>query len=562
MPSGAEATGPAGAGSRPVAAAGHRLRLLAAEGGIARLREAAIIVQHAGSRGIVRRLDTIHYDTADRALLNGALSLRVRRHGRRFIQGLRRLGADGQHDACAASGGDIWEAAVLGPAPDLSAFAAAAAEPLLVPLLAPLVASLVDVLAAAPLTALFETRLRRVTHRLALPGAVIDAVFDEGVIATATQTRPLAEIRLVLHAGDPGMLHEFALRLLELAPLRLSSLSTARRGHALAAGTGLRAEKAAPSGLLRECVVDDVVGCVLAGCQAHLQVNQPAAEEGEGPEGVHQVRVALRRMRTALSLLCREIPSVTMRELRDEAKWAASQLAAARSWDVFLATTLERPSRLQDVGIDFHALRQAAEPSRAAGYATMRETLGSARFARFQLSLGQWIARRGWRNEVDRDGLAVLSEPAPAFAVRVLARLHRRALRQGAHFGRLSMSERHQLRITLKKLRYASEFFLPLCAEPERAPRFLRRLSGLQEALGLDHDAATTRPLLHEVGEASRSPGVHQAIGVVIGWQARDGLASGETLSERWRRFKAMPPFWSATSPAGASRPGARGREP
>ena len=198
---------------------------------------------------------------------------------------------------------------------------------------------------------------------------------------------------------------------------------------------------------------------------------------------------------------------------------------------------------------DHHAAATRAAAGGAVGYAAARETLASARFARLQLSLGQWIARRGWRNEVDSDGLAVLAEPASELAVRVLARLHRQALRQGTHFARLSAPERHRLRITLKKLRYASEFFLPLCAGSDRVPRFLRRLSGLQEALGLDNDAATTRPLLHELGQASRSPGVHQALGVVIGWQARDGLASAERLTERWRQFKAMPPFWPATSP-------------
>ncbi len=512
------------------------LRLLPAEGAIASLREAPIIVQHARNRGVVRRLQTVYYDTADQALLGNALSLRVRRHGRRFVQRVRRHGPELQPAAASCSGDGTWEAALDGAAPDLRGLAAMAPEPPL--------ASVLEHLASAPLTALFETRLRRLTRRLALPGAVLDVVFDEGTIDSGTRSRPLAEIRLVLHAGDPGMLYEIGMRLLDLAPLRVSTLSTLRRGYALAAGAAPPAVKAVRSGLSRDAAVDDVVGCVLAGCQAHLQANQPAADEAN-PEGVHQMRVALRRMRTALSLLRREIASATMPELAGEAKWAAARLGAARGWDVFLGTTLERPARLQEAGIDFDGLRQAAEPSRAAGYASVRETLASARFARFQLSLSQWTARRGWRGEVDRDGLGVLAEPAAAFAVRVLGRLHRRALRQGAHFRRLSATERHQLRITLKKLRYASEFFLPLCAEPDRAPRFLRRLSGLQEALGLDHDAATTRPLLHEIGHASRSTGVHQALGVVIGWQARDGLAAREQLTARWRRFKAMPPFWA-----------------
>ena len=138
-----------------------------------------------------------------------------------------------------------------------------------------------------------------------------------------------------------------------------------------------------------------------------------------------------------------------------------------------------------------------------------------------------------------------MAEPAAVMAVRVLNRLHRKALRRGRHFKRLSAHERHELRITLKKLRYAAEFFLPLVGDTSQAQHYLRRLSGLQDALGLDHDAATTQPLLEEIGRNSRSCAVHQAIGTVAGWQAREALAVGETLARRWKRFKAMPPFWA-----------------
>ncbi len=417
---------------------------------------------------------------------------------------------------------------------------------------APLPGALAEHLSETPLQPMFEIRRRRQVRRIELPAALIDVAFDEGIIEAATRCEELIEIRLALHAGEVGMLYEVGMRLLELAPVRVNTASTVRRGYALASGSRPKAAKAAPSSVARGVVADEMIAAVLGGCLAHLEANQMAAEDGSGGEGVHQMRVALRRLRTALSLLHREMPCATMPDLGAEAKWLADALGPARGWDVFLSTTLAAPERLCVPGPDFGSLRMAAEVPREASYASVREAIASMRAARLQMRLAQWIARHGWRDEVDGDGIRILGEPAASLAARVLSRLHRKALKQGRHFASLSAGERHALRITLKKLRYAGDFFLPLTGEPATANRFFKRLAALQDALGLDHDAATTQPLLDQIARQrpGASAGMQQAIGAVIGWQGRDALAAGESLSNCWRRFKSLPPFWTgARSP-------------
>ncbi len=526
---------------RPIAVAERGLRLLGPPRSLGLLQEAPIIAQHA-RRGVVRQLETIYYDTPDRALFASDLSLRVQRQGRRFIQTLRQHGSRQNGSPRLA-----WEVAVGAATPDLACLAGAR--------ILPLSAALFERLSASALKPVFATRLRRQLRRLELPRAQVEIAFDEGVIEAASRQESLAEIRLALQAGEASVLYEIGMRLLELAPLRVNTATTVRRGYALASGARPKAEKAAPSTLTRDFVVDDAIAAVLTACQAHLQVNQSVAEDGGSAEGVHQMRVALRRMRTAFSLLGRDLPSPTMQGLSREAKWLAGELGPARGWDVFLSDTLGAPGRLPAPGADFDGLRLAAEAPRQAGYAVMREAIGCTRTVRFEMQLSQWIARRGWRNEVDRDGLAILAEPAQAMAMRVLDRLHRKALKQGRRFKSLSAEQRHALRITLKKLRYATEFFLPLCAEPEAAGRFVARLSALQDALGRDHDAATTQPLLDEITLQPPRPGgglagLHQAIGVVIGWQAREALVAGTELSRRWRQFRTLAPFWTRSAPA------------
>nr|WP_321984236.1 CHAD domain-containing protein [uncultured Lichenicoccus sp.] len=535
---------------RPAAAKPEpaRLRLQPEPESVPLLRRAPVIARHARNAGTTRRIETIYYDTPDHLLFENGLSLRVRRQGRRFVQTLSSRAAG------------IWSYKLPNAVPDLAGLEQSQADWL--------VPATRDGLLRGPLVAVFTATTRRHTRRLELPDALVDIVFEDGEIEAQGRHHKIDRISLVSQSGDASALYEIGMRLLDVAPLRVGADSTIPLGYALASQTDMRAEKATAStlapgmvpGMAPGVAMDDAIAAVLGACQAHLQANQGVARSARIPEGVHQMRVALRRTRSALSLLRRDLPSATMATLGREAKWAADQLGPARGWDVFLTGTLNdtltgqasTPGR----GPDFQALRQAAEAPRTRAYRSVRALITSPRFSRYQLTLGQWVARRGWRNEVTPDGLALLAEPASLVATRMLARLHRKALKQGAHFRSLSAVERHELRITLKRLRYATEFFLPLFGAPDRARRFVRRLGRLQEALGLDHDAAETRPLLDELGRRGGTSGLHQAIGMVIGWQAREELVNLDTLAGQWQRFKALSPFWpklpKPVSPAAA----------
>src|SRR5262249_5140557 len=254
------------------------------------------------------------------------------------------------------------------------------------------------------------------------------------------------ELEIELKSGDPRVLYELGIELLELAPLRLCMQSKADRGYYLACNVAPKATKAAAPMLTVDHTVGDIVGILLGSCQHHLLVNQAVAEGGRDPEGVHQMRVALRRMRTALSLLRRELGSPTLQGFGDEAKWIARLLGAARDWDVFITETLEPPASALRSEVDFDGLRQAAQPHRVAASGALREALAGPRYNRFQLSLRHWIEARGWRNELESGSLAVLLEPAPTLADRVLTRVHHRAMKRGAHFRHLQPEQRHKLR--------------------------------------------------------------------------------------------------------------------
>jgi inorganic triphosphatase YgiF len=497
------------------------LKLLVPVGAMKRFQTAQIIARHARNRGVVRRLETIYYDTLDHALFADGLSLRVRRSGSRYVQAIKRAPEHGQPFARYE-----WQTPVSSLAPDLAMIPT---DEIRGPL---------ETLSADTLRPIFATRVRRRTQQLELSDGVVEIAYDEGSIKAGEHCESLAEIELELKSGDARVLYDVAVELLDVAPLRISTQSKSDRGYSLAFGIPPKASKAKPPLITAEHTVDDIVGSLLGICQHHLLSNQHIAEIGGDPEGVHQMRVALRRLRTACMLLRRELGSPTAKVFGAEARWLAQLLGVARDWDVFITETVAAPAAaLSSEIVDFDGLRRAAESHRLVGYAALREALVSRRYNRFQLSLRQWIESRGWRSELPSGSLGLLLEPAAEFAERVLSQLHRKALQRGVHIRQLDAAGRHQLRIALKKLRYATEFFQSLRHRGDRD--YLASLASLQDALGRDNDAETTQPFVNALSLQPVLPEVQRAIGALMGWQARDRIAAQTTLRKQWQRFKA-----------------------
>jgi len=345
-----------------------------------------------------------------------------------------------------------------------------------------------------------------------------------------------------LKSGNAGVLFDLGTQLLDAAPLQVGTRSKAERGYGLAFDVVQPAAKAEPVGITAEHAVDDVIALLVGACWHHLLNNHAVAKEGSDPEGVHQMRVALRRLRTICALFRRDIPSPSFQAINSEARWLMQQLGPTRDWDVFATTTVSRLATTAPE-VDLGGLREAVEQQRKSSYAALQAVLADPRCSRFLLSLGNWVERRGWRNEIDSEALAILSQPMPTLADKILARLHRKVLKRGAHFRRLDADAQHDLRIDLKKLRYAAEFFLSLYASHAPAKRYVTRLARLQNSLGRARDITSTRTLLDAVRQDDQ-PALHLAIGAATGWQARDQIAVVKTVRKRWRRFKATPAFW------------------
>ncbi|HYG91906.1 MAG TPA: CHAD domain-containing protein [Azospirillum sp.] len=502
---------------------------------LAALRSSAAL--SGASRATTRPLESVYYDTPDQRLARRLVSLRVRKKGSSYVQTIK-----GPPFADGGIGRAEWETPVAGPALDLSAVTD------------PEALSLLDSVGVAELAPVFTTAVRRTTRVLDGGGALIEVAFDQGEIRTPDgAVLPLCEVELELREGETRALYDLALELAKTAPMRVELRTKAARGYALAAGAmdgPVRADKIA---LSPDVTVEGALCRIVTNCLVHLSANEACSLKGEDPEGIHQMRVALRRLRSVLGLFRPFVPEDQYGWLVGEVKWLGSHLGPARDWDVFIAELLapvrEGFERTNGHGRpllnDLAALEIAARSRRERAYEGAHAVILSPRYTEFQLRLGAWLEDKGWRDQSVNEQSARLFQPVVGLADELLTKRHKRARKTGQGFAELSVEDRHQLRIALKKLRYAAEFFRSLY-EDKPARRYIQQLSAFQDSLGHLNDVATATRLLHELhDDGSRaSTGERRAAGIVIGWLAR-GVADLEPhLNTQWDGFADAKPFW------------------
>lgn len=508
------------------------LKLRGAPEALRSLFEGAAINGRARGRGSSKRLENVYYDTADRRLRAQGLAFRVRKDGRKYQQTLKSNDTGG----LVAYRGE-WHTPLPSAEPDLALLPLEASE------------ALQGLVTADELRSLFATKVRRQTRRLATgangSGGLVEAALDLGVIEAGDRRQPIAEIELELLDGSPAALYELALELDAQTPLQIEMRSKSVRGYALAADEAPPWHKAPPLALKRRATVDEALQAILRACLHHWCINEAAALDGRDPEGVHQMRVALRRLRSAGAVFGRLIAPERRRWLDDGVKHVLDALGPARDWDVFLTESLAPVLAAHPADRNLLALRAAAEAERGQGYDAARATLGAPDYTRFLLELGRWIEAGGWREPPTERGAAWLRRPIVDFADHLLSKRHKKALRLGRGFAKLAPAERHRVRIALKKLRYTAEFFQSLFGK-KRTKAYLTALKQLQDALGHLNDVAVAETLSGGLlGRAEAQPAeLARGSGMVLGWLAR-GVAEVEPQTRgAWERFVDRKPFW------------------
>ncbi len=482
-----------------------------------------------------QKLRAIYYDTADRRLRQRGLALRVRKNGKKFTQTLK-----------TDSKGSVlfdrreWEVEVEDFKPDFRAFDDAE------------VADLVGLIFPEELEPQFETDVQRRLGLFELTDAErtpsrIEVAFDVGTIKSKQRSTEVSEVELELKSGEPSALFELARMIRNQASVRLLTLDKPTRGYQLAAGEAPRWAKAEKLKLSPEMTVEQGLEAVFqAGLEQWLR-NEQAAFDGTDPEGVHQLRVALRRLRSALSLFGDVLVKETRSDWNTRLKEILNAMGPVRDLDVFEEEMLDPilKARPEDEGLI--ALRGVTAAERAKAQEQVREAIGSQKYADTVLDLLAWIERKGWREAADVDLLIAQRMPLPQLAGATLAKGLKRVRKRGRNFESIDADARHQVRIALKKLRYGTEYFASLF-ESKDTGSFIAAASTMQDHLGHLNDVAVAERLVDDLIGAARAGAERvkaaRGGGVVIGWYAHlVSIGEADTV-EDWRRFAKRDPFW------------------
>ena len=479
-------------------------------------------------------LHATYFDTVDHRLHAQALSLRVRREGEQFIQTLKvgDSGPSGLHRRME------WEAPVPNGKLDLS----------LLP--NKVIREYLDGIAESDLIPAFETVVERTIRQIeygdTLDGATaIEVAIDHGEIRAGDAVLPIAEIELELKLGPAQALFDLALELAAQDSVRVETRSKAQRGYALASETARCAVKAGRLEIEPDVTGDDALAGIIRHCIGHMVANEACVSAGIDPEGVHQMRVALRRLRSALVLFRSFVPAEQYDWLNSEVKWLAGSLGDARDWDAYTAALLTPVRSAMPDATELQALGVAVETARRHSYAEAQKAVGSTRYTILLLKLQAWLEARAWRNQDVSEGTAALFQPVTALADKLLSKRHRSVCKRGRHFATLAPEDRHEVRKALKKLRYSVEFFQNLY-QGKRLKQYLQRLEALQDDLGHLNDVATARGLTERLKKANPKVSGDWRIGsgMVMGWHTQAAGILEPHLLEHWDRFAEAKPFW------------------
>jgi inorganic triphosphatase YgiF len=428
---------------------------------VARLRAAPAL---AAAEARSEDSESLYFDTAEGALRRAGVSLRVRRSGGRIVQAAKRK----KGNAAGLFVREEWEAELARFALDLDAFRPAPVRRLL---------GKVDREALKPVV---RTRFTRTAWQLGHLGSRIEVVLDEGTVAAGGRKAILTELELELKQGKPSALFALAEELGRAAPLRLGTMSKSERGYALAEGRLGKAAKAEPVRLDPAASEAAAFEAAAFSCLRQFRLNEIALLEGADPEALHQARVGLRRLRSAMTLFRPTLRGKDYQHLREELRWFAGRFGDARNCDILLAKDAPPPFA------DDATLRAKVGKERDKAYRRVTVALDSPRGRALMLRFALWLELGGWRSRPRAAGAVA------ALAAHQLEGQWRKVRRRGGALGTLDAETEHQLRVDVKKLRYAAEFLTDVYrVQPQagRRSRFIAALKDLQDELGVANDA-------------------------------------------------------------------------
>ena len=472
-----------------------------------------------------RRVFNVYFDTPAMALHECAMALRLRKTDGRWLQTLKTAGltTSGLHQR------GEWEFSLRAPQLDLALFRET-----------PLAALPESREMHLTLKPVFTTDFYRTTWLIEFaPGQRVEVALDQGTVRCGDHQSVICEVEIELIEGGATVVFDVALALAGQIDLQPDTLSKAERGYRLFRHEPLVPQRARTVELKRKWSAQQAMQSIVGACLCHLDANVDGALASDDLEYIHQLRVALRRLRSAIRIF----RPAQAEQITAELKWLTTEMGGARDWDVLILQTL--PALLDGYGepqLGGELMRSAVVRQSDARTAA-RAALASTRACILRLSLARWVSDPGQLTLLPvahvGDGDAVQGpglQKLRGFASREIRRRQRHLLRANGALAGLSAEARHRIRIDTKKLRYAVEFFACIF-DNHRVTRYAKILEDIQDLLGEANDGHVAMRLVTTLTPPERFSDFAR------GWFAARARSTLEVVDVRLDELRKAKPF-------------------
>lgn len=491
----------------------------------------------SGGRMECRRLQSVYFDTPRLELRDRGVMLRVRHTEGGHLQTIKAI-ANG---AGAPFARGEWEHELSGDTPDMRLAKGTPLRPLAR-----------KKRLRRKLKPVFETVVERTTFPIRAGSAELELAVDRGHVRARgmRQREPINEIELELKRGDPGELSNIARRLSRSVAVAYAPRSKAERGYALRCRHADAPVRSTEIALDANSTAGAAFRTIGFSCLDHALANERAVRRGD-PEGVHQMRVGLRRLRAAISVFKTMLQGPETEAVKRELKWLTEQLGAARDLDVLITERVHPLRDAEPIGAEAEILEHDLDVQRQAGLDQAKAAMDSDRYRAIGLDVALWLAHGTW----SRSGVAARRKcrdtPVDEFARAALARRLQKILKKARRVERLEPRARHKLRIAVKKLRYACDFFagiFPGAKRDARRKRFCKLLKSLQGHLGTLNDMEVHKQLAMSIARSgthgAAQPRKALAMGFITGREERQAGSCLAGIARAAGQLARLPAYW------------------
>ncbi|HEX3651270.1 MAG TPA: CHAD domain-containing protein [Rhizomicrobium sp.] len=482
------------------------------------------------------RLVSVYYDTPDFRLRGKRAALRVRKIDGKHVQTFKFEGDAAQ----GFLGRGEWECELESPKPNVTGIKGKRVNGLHPSKL------------EGKLKPMFETAVTRTAIPVRWDDSEVEIAIDMGAVKTGRRQAPIHEIEVELKRGDPAAVIALGARIAADLRAAYGVESKAERGYALREGKTRAAIYAAPVVLEPEMTAGQAFKVIGLSCLHHFAANRAAVAAGDR-DGVHQMRVGLRRLRAAISVFMEVLRDPETEAIKQELEWLGEQLGPARDLDVLIDNTI---ANIEEQGVDpaaVRALKREVVRKRAAALTGARAAVRGERYRKLVLRTAFWVAGGQWTSTDDPLMSARRERKVAGFAVAELSRRRHKIAESLEKLKKLNDRKRHKLRIHVKKLRYAAEFFESLFGghgANARGRAFGKALKSLQTSLGELNDMRVHGRLAEEliVSTSTASQKVREvfAMGLVAGEERAKSAKLLSDAAKAGKRLVAVKPFWKA----------------